>query len=102
MWCCCVFDQALEGLSEERQGAWGAWLDQLRAAIKAEGRPEAERRADQDSVNPCYVPRNQLMQTAIARAEAGDYDEVSAYVISCQLGPEQLWEHPKHDCQKSR
>lgn len=41
------------------------------------GRSEAARRADQDSVNPCYVPRNQLMQTAIARAEAGDYDEVS-------------------------
>ncbi|CAL8469913.1 g9455 [Coccomyxa elongata] len=68
--------QALEELSEERQEAWGAWLDQLRAAIKAEGRPEAERRADQDSVNPCYVPRNQLMQTAIARAEAGDYDKL--------------------------
>ncbi len=75
----------MEELSEERREAWGAWLDQLRAAIKAEGRPEAERRADQDSVNPCYVPRNQLMQTAIKRAEAGDYDEVSAHVIACLL-----------------
>lgn len=73
----------MEELSEERQEAWGAWLDQLRAAIKAEGRPEAERRADQDSVNPCYVPRNQLMQSAIARAETGDYDEVSAHTITC-------------------
>ncbi|EIE25715.1 UPF0061-domain-containing protein [Coccomyxa subellipsoidea C-169] len=71
-------EEALEDLSEERRSAWGKWLDGLRAAHRAEGRPEAARRADQDDVNPCYVPRNQLMQIAIARAEAGDYDELKA------------------------
>ncbi|KAK9915711.1 hypothetical protein WJX75_003009 [Coccomyxa subellipsoidea] len=69
-------EEALEDLTEERRAAWGKWLDDLRAAHRAEGRSEAARWADQDSVNPCYVPRNQLMQTAIARAEAGDYDEL--------------------------
>lgn len=80
-------DQALEDLSEERRSAWGEWLDGLRAAHRAEGRPEAARRADQDDVNPCYVPRNQLMQVAIARAEAGDYDEVRTPPVASAHAP---------------
>ena len=68
--------QALEDLSEDRREAWGAWLDTYRERLRAEGRSDAERRAGQDAVNPCYVARNQLMQTAIKDAEAGDYDEV--------------------------
>jgi uncharacterized protein YdiU (UPF0061 family) len=69
--------QALEDLTEERRKAWGSWLDGYRAALRAEGRPDAERRAGQDAVNPCYVPRNQIMQAAIAEAEAGRFEEVS-------------------------
>jgi uncharacterized protein YdiU (UPF0061 family) len=70
--------QALEGLSEEREAAWGQWLDTYRAALKADGRADEERRAGQDAVNPCYVARNQVMQAAIAEAEAGNYQEARA------------------------
>lgn len=41
-----------------------------------EGVPEAERKAMMDSVNPKYVLRNYLLQTAIDLAEQGDYSEV--------------------------
>lgn len=68
--------QALEGLSVERKEAWGNWLDEYRSQLKAEGRTDKERRQEQDSVNPCYVPRNQVMQEVIREAEAGNYQEV--------------------------
>ena len=31
----------------------------------------------QDSANPCYIPRNHLLQKAIEAAEKGDYGPVS-------------------------
>lgn len=42
----------------------------------AEGVPEAERKAEMDSVNPRYVLRNYMLQSAIDLAEQGDYSEV--------------------------
>ena len=92
--------QALEGLPAERQEAWGKWLDEYRAQLKAEGRGMEERQQEQNSANPCYVPRNQVMQGAIREAEAGNFQEVgempltpaqthvctSALVGNCQLG----------------
>ena len=98
----CSPDQALEDLSEERRSAWGEWLDGLRAAHRAEGRPEAARRADQDDVNPCYVPRNQLMQIAIARAEAGDYDEVRIPPVASAHAPSFLTSSRLLPCQRGR
>ena len=68
--------QALEGLSVERTQAWGKWLDEYRCQLKAEGRSEEERQREQSSVNPCYVPRNQVMQEVIREAEAGNFDGV--------------------------
>ncbi len=51
-------------------------LDGLRARLREEGNPPAERRARQDAANPAYVPRNAVMQDAIRAAEAGSFDEV--------------------------
>ncbi len=51
-------------------------LDGLRARLREEGDPPAERRARQDAANPAYVPRNAVMQDAIRAAEAGSFDEV--------------------------
>lgn len=42
----------------------------------AEGVPEAERKVGMDSVNPKYVLRNYMLQSAIDQAEVGDYSEV--------------------------
>ena len=68
--------QALEGLPAEREDAWGKWLAEYRAQLKAEGRSAEERQREQNSANPCYVPRNQVMQEAIREAEAGSFQEV--------------------------
>ena len=68
--------QALEGLPAERQEAWGKWLDEYRAQLRAEGRSAEERQREQNCANPCYVPRNQVMQEAIREAEAGNFQEV--------------------------
>ena len=68
--------QALEGLPADRREAWGKWLDEYRAQLRAEGRSAEERQREQNSANPCYVPRNQVMQEAIGEAEAGNFQEV--------------------------
>ena len=55
-----------------RAAAWASWVADYRAALVAEGVPQAERAAGQDAVNPLYVPRNYLLQQAIEAAELGD------------------------------
>ena len=44
--------------------------------LLAEGVPEPERKSQMDSVNPKYVLRNYLCQSAIDIAEQGDFSEV--------------------------
>lgn len=63
-------------LTPERQQAWKLWLGQYKAALKAEGQSHEQRKQLQDSANPCYIPRNHLLQKAIEQAEAGDFSEV--------------------------
>jgi len=67
-------------LKPERRAAWAAAAAAYRAALQAEGRPDGERAAGQDAVNPAYVARNHVMQEAIAKAEEGDYSEVNRLV----------------------
>ena len=55
-----------------------SWLADYSARLASEGRNEAERVAAMNSVNPKYVLRNHLAQSAIEKAEAGDYSEVEA------------------------
>ena len=38
---------------------------------------ESQRKSIMDSANPIYVLRNHMAQTAIERAEAGDFNEVA-------------------------
>ena len=75
----------------ERHKAWGKWLDEYRTQLKAEGRSDEERRREQDSVNPCYVPRNQVMQEVIKDAEAGNYEGVSAPCLWSSHLVKALW-----------
>jgi uncharacterized protein YdiU (UPF0061 family) len=55
---------------------WVEWLNKWRTAVQAEKIPEDERQASQRAVNPCYIPRQHLLQFAIDAATAGDYGEL--------------------------
>ncbi len=46
--------------------------------LRAEGRPDEERSAAQNAVNPKFVPRQHLLQYAVEGAEAGDSTEIEA------------------------
>jgi uncharacterized protein YdiU (UPF0061 family) len=52
---------------------WHAWLARYRQRLAADGRPDAERAAAMNRVNPRYVLRNYLAQLAIDAAEGGDF-----------------------------
>lgn len=67
-------------MEAEQAAEWGATLDAYRLRLQDERMPAPERRALQDGANPAYIPRNALMQGAIAAAEAGDFDEVRRLV----------------------
>ena len=64
------------------------------ARLGAEGRPDAERQAAMDAVNPRYVLRNWIAEAAIRAARAGDFSEVEA-VLDCLSRPFTL--QPAHE-----
>ncbi|KAM6578998.1 hypothetical protein CsatB_030835 [Cannabis sativa] len=56
-------------IGKERKEAWTAWL-------ASSGISDEERKASMNAVNPKYVLRNYLCQSAIDAAEQGDFEEV--------------------------
>lgn len=56
--------------------AYDAWLVDYRARLTAEQSDDGERAARMNRINPKYVLRNHLLQTAITRAEGGDSSEI--------------------------
>ena len=73
-------------LSQEREASWKEWLQQYRTALKEEGLEEGERVQMQNSVNPCYIPRNHLLQEVIAEAEKGNHQAVRSPCFPACLG----------------
>jgi uncharacterized protein YdiU (UPF0061 family) len=72
-------DAPLRDLFIDR-AAFDGWARQYRARLLAEGGNEADdtaRRLAMHAVNPKYVLRNYLAQTAIERAQAKDFSEVA-------------------------
>lgn len=63
---------------DEAVQEWLAWLNAWRAAVRAQEWPEAERQAAQRAVNPCYIPRQHLLQRAIDAANDDDYAPLNA------------------------
>jgi len=53
------------------------WLDRYVKRLDREGRPEQERLAAMNAVNPLYVLRNHLAEQAIRAAAQGDASEIS-------------------------
>ncbi|MCC2638215.1 MAG: hypothetical protein K0Q68_1934 [Moraxellaceae bacterium] len=59
----------------DRDG-FDAWHARYRQRLVAENSDDRERAARMQAVNPKYILRNYLAQTAIDKAEAGDYSEI--------------------------
>ncbi|KAF8779224.1 hypothetical protein HU200_002901 [Digitaria exilis] len=67
---------ALLDIGKERKEAWISWVQTYVEELVESGIPDEERKAAMNSVNPKYIPRNYLCQSAIDAAEQGDYEEV--------------------------
>ncbi|OMO94240.1 hypothetical protein CCACVL1_06092 [Corchorus capsularis] len=63
-------------IGKERKEAWAGWVQSYIQELVASGISDEERKASMDSVNPKYVLRNYLCQSAIDAAELGDFGEV--------------------------
>lgn len=48
------------------------WLAEWQARLESDALPANQRRAAMDAVNPVYIPRNHLVEEALAAAEADD------------------------------
>lgn len=58
------------------RAAWDAWAAEYRARLQAEQSDDAARRVAMLQVNPKYVLRNHLAETAIRAARDKDFSEV--------------------------
>lgn len=67
--------QAMRDAFRDRE-AFDAWATRYCQRLQAEGSADEERRSAMNAVNPKYVLRNYLVQTAIERAQRGDFSEV--------------------------
>ncbi|MBN9430302.1 MAG: YdiU family protein [Burkholderiales bacterium] len=76
------------------RAAFDAWLARYRARLVLEARPDAERAIAMKRVNPKYVLRNHLAETAIRQAREGDFSEVRRLL--------KVLEHPYDDQPQSQ
>ncbi|KAI3791331.1 hypothetical protein L2E82_05092 [Cichorium intybus] len=67
---------ALLDIGQERKEAWTSWVKIYIEELSASGIADEDRKALMNSVNPKYILRNYLCQSAIDMAEQGDFDEV--------------------------
>ncbi|CAA7407994.1 unnamed protein product [Spirodela intermedia] len=63
-------------IGPERKVAWISWVKSYVQELVSGSVPDEQRKAAMDAVNPKYVLRNYLCQSAIDAAEQGDYDEL--------------------------
>ncbi|KAL5765082.1 hypothetical protein ACOSQ2_017676 [Xanthoceras sorbifolium] len=63
-------------IGKERKEAWINWVQSYIQELSSTGISDEERKVSMDSVNPKYVLRNYLCQSAIDAAEQGDFGEV--------------------------
>ncbi|XP_060196677.1 uncharacterized protein LOC132625995 [Lycium barbarum] len=67
---------ALLDIGKERKEAWTSWVKSYIQELSTSGVSDEERKASMNSVNPKYILRNYLCQSAIDAAEQGDFREV--------------------------
>ncbi|MBU6437384.1 MAG: YdiU family protein, partial [Betaproteobacteria bacterium] len=59
------------------RAAFDAWAALYRQRLRRDARSDAERAAAMNAVNPKFVLRNYLAETAIRQASQGDFDEIA-------------------------
>ena len=69
-------ETVLGQLPPERRKEWVQWLKWYSTELQREGVSDGERKEGMDAVNPKYILRNYLAQTAILAAEKGDMSEI--------------------------
>ncbi|KAL5983367.1 hypothetical protein ACLOJK_017451 [Asimina triloba] len=94
----------LPDISEERKEAWASWVQAYVQELASCGVSDRQRKVAMDSINPKYVLRNYLCQSAIEAAEQGDYQEVRRLLkvmerpYDEQLGMEKYASLPPPSC----
>ncbi|GAU12066.1 hypothetical protein TSUD_00320, partial [Trifolium subterraneum] len=63
-------------IGQERKEAWTSWLKTYIHELSTSDTSDDQRKILMDTVNPKYILRNYLCQTAIDAAEIGDFGEV--------------------------
>jgi uncharacterized protein YdiU (UPF0061 family) len=63
-------------LGNEYKKARTAWVEKYSNRLRHASISEDERVSRMNAVNPLYVPRNYLLQTAIDEANSGNFEEV--------------------------
>lgn len=63
-------------IGQERKEAWTSWLKTYIYELSTSGISDDQRKTTMNMVNPKYILRNYLCQTAIDAAEIGDFGEV--------------------------
>ncbi len=86
-------DEPVRDLFIDRS-AFDAWSVEYRQRLRAENSTDAVRKMAMDRVNPKYVLRNYLAQTAIDRAQQKDFSEVRRLM---QILSKPFDEQPEHD-----
>jgi uncharacterized protein YdiU (UPF0061 family) len=88
-------DEPLRDLFIDRP-AFDAWALQYRARLGQENSVEKERRLAMNAVNPKYVLRNYLAQSAIEKAQNKDYSEIAKLLRILEKPFDEQPEHAKY------
>ena len=88
-------DEPLRDLFIDRP-AFDAWAAQYRARLKQENSEDNERRQRMHAVNPKYVLRNYLAQTAIEKAHNKDFSEIDRLLRILEHPYDEQPEHEKY------
>ena len=76
-----LFDFGSSGSASSHESLWEGWLTRWRERIQADPRSAAERQASMYRANPAFIPRNHLVEEAIAAAqEDGDFEPFNRLV----------------------
>ncbi len=86
-------NKAIRDLFVDREG-FNAWAARYRARLLQENSVDVERLVRMNAVNPKFVLRNHLAETAIRAAKAGDFGEI-ARLQTILARP--FDEQPEHD-----